>query len=434
MLTLYLFFYSLLLYLLLLCGLPLWLLLLAVKAKYRAGLGERLGLVPRRLQTSMHKKTIWVHAVSVGEMLAARRLMEEMEAALPQHRIVLSTTTASSQSLARKLFGAERVFYMPMDFGFAVRRYLRALRPELLVLMETEFWPNLLRCSHKAGVKVAVVNARISDRSLPGYRRMRFALRPLLQNVDAFLAQSEEDIRRLLAIGALPDSVLLAGNLKFDVRAAGETPLTRALRKHLAADAKLLVCGSTMVEEEELLLERWPHLLTDAPETVMLLAPRKPERFDEAARLLSRRGVFFLRRSEWMQRQRPIAAGTILLLDSIGELASVYSMAAVAFVGGSAVPNAGGHNPLEPAQFGVPVVIGASHENFRDIVDAMLTANAIRIVEQETLGSTLQSLLQDRVTATAMGARGRAVFAAQSGATARAVETLTTLLRNGDAL
>jgi len=434
MLTLYFLVYNLLLYLLLICGLPLWLALLAVKAKYRAGIWERLGRVPRRLQTGADKKTIWVHAVSVGEMLAARRLMEEMEAALPQHRIVLSTTTASSQGLARKLFGAERVFYMPMDFGFAVRRYLRALRPELLVLMETEFWPNLLRFSHNAGVKVAVVNARISDRSLPGYHRMRFALKPLLQNMNAFLAQSEVDAHRLVSIGAPPDRVLVAGHLKFDVRAVGETPLTRALRKHLAADAKLLVCGSTMVEEEELLLERWPHLLTDVPETVMLLAPRKPERFDEAARLLTRRGAFFIRRSEWMQRQRPIAAGTILLLDSIGELASVYSMATVAFVGGSAVAGAGGHNPLEPAQFGVPVVIGVSHENFRDIVDAMLTASAIRIVEQDDLCRTLQSLLQDRVTATAMGARGRAVFAAQSGATGRVVQALTVLLRNGDAL
>lgn len=449
--------YSAALALVLLLGLPYWLLRMATAGKYRAGLGERLGRVPERLKDAVAgKQVIWLHAVSVGEVLAASRLVQELGAALPGYLIVVSTTTLSGQRLARERFGAARVFYYPLDLRFIVSRYVRALKPRLLLLMETEFWPNMLAECRRQAVPVAVVNARISDRSLPRYRRLRFLWTRLLADIAIFLAQSDGDAQRLVEIGVDLDRVSVAGNLKYDVRAARETPLTDALRMHLPPGTKLLVCGSTLEGEENALLDCWPALTAACPQAVMVLAPRHPERFHAMARLLDAKGVRWLRRSEWLApgdqdtgavgtpddqaseshahsapfpplASLEICAGTVLLLDSIGELASVYALASLAFVGGSLF-GAGGHNPLEPAQFGVPVVMGESYENFRGIVSAMVAARAICIVRPAQLCSVLEGMLLSGPEAAAMGERSRAIFASQAGATVRTVEALLALL------
>ncbi|MGA7886477.1 MAG: 3-deoxy-D-manno-octulosonic acid transferase [Acidobacteriaceae bacterium] len=412
--------YSLALLLVLVVGAPWWLLRMVTSGKYREGLGERLGRVPARVRGWLTSAPlIWIHAVSVGEVLAASRLIEDLTLRLPDWQIVVSTTTRTGQMLARERFGAQRVFYFPLDFAFAVRSWLRALNPHLLVLAETEFWPRMLTECRRADVLIAVVNARISDRSWPRYRRLARLWRPLLSGVSAVQAQTELDAERLRALGA--QNVCVGGNLKFDVRATRPAAVTERLREHLPPGARVLVGGSTLAGEEEMLLEAVPSGV------VTILAPRHPERFGDVAQILRRRGVPWVRRTEWVQSPAQLQPGSVFLLDSVGELASVYSLAEVAFVGGSLVPS-GGHNPLEPAQFGVPVLMGESYENFRGIVETLRAADAIRIVGREELKAVVAQMFADAAAGRAMGERGRRVFEREAGATARAVEAILEIL------
>jgi 3-deoxy-D-manno-octulosonic-acid transferase len=428
-LSVILFFYNVALLAALVVSSPWWLWRMATTHKYREGLAERLGCVPKRLATLFaragERPLIWIHAVSVGEVLAITRLVGTLETALPGYQILISTTTRTGQALARERFGANRVFYCPLDLPSAVRAYLNALKPRLLVLAETEFWPNLLQgCAHYR-IPVAVVNARISDRSWPRYRRLRFLWRPLLSRLSRVLAQSSTDAERLLAIGCRPESVTVAGNLKFDVRAAQEGDATRILKSR-AGGLELIVAGSTLEGEESALLEAWPRLLAFEPQLVMLLAPRHPERFTAVASLLEKSGVSWSRRSDWNE-ESVLRPGSIILLDTIGELASVYSLASVAFVGGSLVP-AGGHNPLEPAQFGVAIVMGPHYANFRAITEDLLAHSALRIAAKKELAETLIDLLGNRAAAEAMGTRAKQVFDRQAGATDRCVAAIRELL------
>lgn len=419
--------YTCALFLVLIVGLPWWLFRMATSGKYREGLSERLGFVPARLRQGDPRRTIWVHAVSVGEVLAASRLVNELGACAPQYRVLLSTTTRTGQRLARDRTGINHTFYFPLDFPWIVRRYLRLLDPALVVLVETEFWPNLLTACRRAAIPVAVVNGRVSDRSLPRYLRLRSVWKQVLTGLSVVLAQSEEDANRLKAIGAPAGRVVFGGNLKFDVRSAEPAAITTTLRENLPTGTRVLVCGSTLEGEEEILLDAFQQLLTKVPDCVMILAPRHPERFGRVAQLLKHRNQQSVRRSNWMKRPARIKAGTVVLLDSIGELASVYALASVAFVGGSLIP-AGGHNPLEPAQFAVPVVMGMHYANFRAIIDMLVHAEALKLATNETLMPILENLLTDEEAANALGVRALEVFHLQSGATGRAIHALLRLL------
>lgn len=408
----------------LIAGLPFWLLCMARSGKYRAGLSERFGRVPARL--GAERKSIWIHAVSVGEVIAILPLAARLAEQHPECCILLSTTTMAGQQVARQRWGAERVFYFPMDFRWIVRRYLLALKPAMIVLAETELWPNFILSANRAQVPMAVVNARISDRSYPHYRRLRCFWRPQLSRIALYCAQSEEDARRLRDVGAPADRVRVTGNLKFDVSVAHRNALVDQLR-HAVSGAPVLVAGSTLEGEETLLTDAWPKLSRMVPRLLLILAPRHPERFAGVAALLSAAGIAFVRRSEWQGEPLLREGGSVFLLDTIGELAAVYSLATVAFVGGSAA-GGGGHNPLEPAQWGVPVVMGESYENFRGIVNALREADAIRIAPREHLIGQLQALLQDESAARAIGKRARAVARAESGALARTLAALNALL------
>jgi 3-deoxy-D-manno-octulosonic-acid transferase len=424
------FLYSALLAAGMLLSLPYWLYQIARHGKHRTGFTERMGRVPSRViaaqANSVRGKVIWVHAVSVGEVIAVSRLVEELRRTAPEHRIVVSTTTDTGQQLARKRFGEENVFYFPMDFAFAIRPYLRELRPELVVLAETEFWPNFLRLVHAGGARIAVVNARISDRSWPRYLRFRWAWRKMLEHVDLFLAQTEQDSSRLQAIGARSDRVQVTGNLKFDVSLPAAPPVVENLRQSLAADGAgpVLVCGSTVEGEEPPLLKAFENLRVEHPRAVMILAPRHPERFDEVAILLQQLGIQMFRRSRWRGES---LAGRVLLVDSIGELAALYALADVAFVGGSLVPR-GGHNIIEPAQHGVATVVGNHTENFRDIIAFFQSRDAVRVAGLAELPLALMQLLANDSERRALGRRAEEAIRLQTGATARTLQALQILL------
>lgn len=427
-----LFFYNLALLAALCAGAPWWLWRMATTRKYRDGLGERLGRVPQRLRnvSDSDAPVIWLHAVSVGEVLAVSRLVREIGAAFSRHRLLISTTTRTGQQLARERFGADRVFYCPLDLPWAVRAYMQALQPSLLVLAETEFWPNLLHSCFRRTIPVVVVNARISDRSWPRYQMLRRLWRPFLSRISRVLAQSEVDAQRLIDLGCLPERVSISGNLKFDVRAAQEADATAQLRS-LGPALRFLVAGSTLEGEETALVEVWLRLLAADPNLVMVLAPRHPERFGAVAALLSASGVSWVQRSAWKVKPASdipaLRPGQIVLLDTIGELASVYSLASVAFVGGSLVPS-GGHNPLEPAQFGVPIVMGPHYANFRAITEDLRAHNAIFISTRDELAQTIIELLTNLNEARSMGERARAVFDQQAGATTRSIDALREIL------
>lgn len=470
--------YSLLLMAVLVAGAPYWLARIYLSSKnggrYRVGLlsgiAQRLGRVPAELRAAVAgQQVVWVHAVSVGEVLAATRLVAELEAALGAKWsegwvIVVSTTTATGQALARERFGSGRVFYYPLDFAWAVRAYLRALEPKLLVLMESELWPSMLVECGRAGIPVAVVNARVSDRSFARGLRVRAIWGKVLGMVALFLAQSDEDARRLVAMGARAEAVRAIGNLKYDVRAAKASRVAELI-KEVAAGRPIVVAGSTVggtrsgdPNEESWLTTIWQGMDVKA---LLVLAPRHPERFqtvaDDASKefatvratelIAGKEGTQFSYQVREPGDRRP----EIVVLDTIGDLAAVYGIADLAFVGGSVIKR-GGHNPLEPAQFGVPVLMGPSFENFRDIVARMQAENAICITDGEaqlpaeravpnhlfrseiyamrdSLETLMMRLLTDREEAHAMGERGRQVFEAQSGATGRAVEALAGMVR-----
>jgi len=424
--ALYSFVYSVALATGILASLPYWLFQMTRHGKYHKGFAERLGKVPARLQLpAADEPVIWVHAVSVGEVLAVAGLVEELRRR-SQHRIFVSTTTDTGQALARDRFGEANVFYFPLDFAFAIRPYLRKLRPQLVVIAETEFWPNFLRLARASGARIAVVNARISDRSWPRYRRFRGLMQTLLENVDMFLAQTPEDATRLRDIGARAERVQVSGNLKFDIPAPVPPPIVENVRASIAVSGAgpMLVCGSTVDGEESLLVKAFENVLVQYPRAVMILAPRHPERFPDVAALLDQMSARFWRRSAW--NGETLSAG-VLLLDTIGELAALYALADIAFVGGSLVPR-GGHNIIEPAQHGVAIVIGNHTENFRDIVSLFQRQDAVRIVGPAELPLVFFDLLSNDAERRALGKRAAETMQSQIGATARTAGELQKLL------
>ncbi len=378
------FLYSATLALLLILTLPWWLVQMLRLGKYRAGLRERLGRVPARLRLGAEdaeagRPVVWIHAVSVGEVLAIAPMvmMLRRKPHLPTaadmghregsgvrgYRVVVSTTTHTGQRLARDKFGAQNVFYFPLDLGMCIGPYLRALRPELVILAETEFWPNFLRLAKAGGARLAVVNARISDRSFPRYLRFRGLLRKALEPVDLFLAQSEGDAERLRAVGAAAERVEVTGNLKFDAEPPVESATVTQLGEQLrASGAPILVAGSTVENEEEHVLKAFEMVLVEHPAASLVLAPRHKERFEAVTRLLGERRVRFVRRSAADAAAQDLR-GAVLLLDTLGELAAIYRYANLAFVGGSLVPR-GGHNILEPAFFARAILTGPLHGEF----------------------------------------------------------------------
>jgi 3-deoxy-D-manno-octulosonic-acid transferase len=420
--------YSALLSLAFVVSLPYYLWKDRATGKYRQSFRERLGRLPDGLTGAA--PAVWVHAVSVGEVLAARPLVRALRRRLPGHRIVLSTTTLSGQALARRTMSdADAVFYAPFDWTGPVRHALGAVRPTLLVLIETELWPNLIRHARRAGARVAVANGRISPRSFRRYRLVKRWLRRVLSEVDLFLMQADAHAERIRALGAPAGRVRVTGNLKYDALGADAPRAPEALARLFGGGGALWVAGSTVAGEEEHVLGALHAVRVRVPGVRLVLAPRHPERFAEAAALAQKAGFAVARRSELGDARWD--AGDVLLLDTMGELAQVYAFASVAFVGGSLEP-AGGHNVLEPAVAGVAVVVGPHMENFQEIADEFRAADAlVRVASPRELGDAVADLLGDAERRRALGERARALVVQNQGAVACTLAALAELLPAG---
>lgn len=400
--------------------------------KYVGSIGQRLGYLPLSLNLDA-EHSIWVHAVSVGEVLAARPLLAGLRARYPDLRIFLSTTTMSGQQLARRsVTDADAVFYLPFDWTFALRRTLAAVKPKLFVMVETEIWPNLLRECRRQGVKTALVNGRLSPRSFPRYRLIRPFISRVLGDVDRFCVQSEEMARRLERLGADPARITVTGSLKFD---ALDQPATRRRSPErvlrffrLSPGRPVLVAGSTSKGEDEAVLRAFHRVraTTTAANALLILAARHPERFDDVERLCRREGLSTVRRSELPIDAEPRA--DVVVLDTIGELASLYQLATVVFVGGSLVP-AGGHNILEPAAHGKPIIFGPHMENFAEIAETFLAhAAAVQVRHSAELEDAIIELMGDPVHRARLGAAARALVDANRGANDRTLDVVSELL------
>ena len=396
--------------------------------KYLRTFRERMGRLPVYLNVD-GERSIWVHAVSVGEVLAARPLIESLKARFPGLRVFLSTTTMTGNAVARKsVRGTDGLFYAPFDWPGPVRKALATLNPALLLLVETEIWPNLIHEARAKGTRVAVVNGRISPRSFARYRLVRRWLESVLHDVDLFLMQAESHAERVRRIGAPAERVRVTGNLKFDAAEAPRAPgrLVRLLLDGHRRDHPMWVAGSTVTGEEELVLRAFHRVRERLPETRLVLAPRHPERFSEVPALIEAAGFRCLRRSELDPgRWR---GGEVLLLDTMGELAQIYPLATVVFVGGSLVPS-GGHNILEPAVAGKPIVVGPHMENFQEIADQFLAEGAmVQVRSAEELAREVESLLSDEVRRKSLGARARSLIERNRGALGRTLDALGSLV------
>jgi 3-deoxy-D-manno-octulosonic-acid transferase len=396
--------------------------------KYLRTFRERMGRLPVYLNVD-GDRSIWIHAVSVGEVLAARPLIAALKERFPAHRVFVSTTTMTGNAVARKnVRGTDGLFYAPFDWPGPVRKALETLNPALLVLVETELWPNLIHEARRRGTRVAVVNGRVSLRSFSRYRRVRRFLKRVLGDVDLFLMQGQAHAQRIREMGAPDERVRVTGNLKFDAVASARTPerLARLILGDAHRRRPLWVAGSTVAGEEEIILRAFHRVRERLPGTGLILAPRHPERFAEVPALIEAAGFRCRRRTAldpgtWRD-------GEVLLLDTLGELAQLYALATVVFVGGSLVPS-GGHNILEPAMAGKAVVVGPHMANFQEIADQFRAEAAmVEVSSAEELAREVLSLLTDDERRRRLGERARNLIDRNRGALRGTVDALSGLV------
>ena len=398
--------------------------------KYVGSIAQRLGYLPVPFNLD-GDESIWVHAVSVGEVLSARPLISELRASYPKLRLFLSTTTLTGQQLARRSVpDVDAVFYFPFDWTITARRTLNVVRPRLFVMTETEIWPNLLRECKRRGVKTLMVNGRISYRSFPRYRLVRPFMKRVLAHIDRFCVQGEETSRRLIELGADPARIIVTGSLKFDslesspIHGRGRERVLRFFR--VPPGRPVIIAGSTLKGEEEPVIRAFNRVRASGVNALLIIAARHPERFDEVERLCRHEGLTVVRRSELPIDAEPRADAVVL--DTIGELAQLYQIATVVFVGGSLVP-AGGHNILEPALYGKPVVFGPHMQNFGEISETFLTNGAaIQVRTAGELEETMLSLISDPVRRARVGAAARALVESNRGARDRTLVVIRDLL------
>ena len=410
--------YNILLFLATILLSPVILFKLATVPKYRGGISQKFGRLRKGvLKVIRGSRPIWVHAVSVGEVMAAHPLIRELKKKYPRRKLILSTVTVTGNYTARqRVPEADAVFYFPFDYPFIVRRVIKGINPVAVLVAETELWPNFFRQLRKAGIPSAVINGRISPHSYKNYLKFRRFFRQVFSSIDLFCMQSEADAGRIREIGAAPEKVIVTGNLKFDQRmpALRQTPLS------IPAGRPVITAGSTHRGEETALLDIHARLKQKFPGLLLIIAPRHPERFDEVEGIINKAGYECQRRTTLKG-----AVKEVLLLDTIGELRSFYAVCDIAFVGGSLV-KVGGHNLLEPASMKKPVIFSRYMFNFKEISEALITAGGgIMVKDKEELSVQIDRLLSDRKLAQRMGELAFAVIAANSGATRKTIDAVS---------
>jgi len=402
---------------------------------------QRLGSAPAEIAAKASQaaasgaNAIWIHAVSVGEVLAAKPIVDGLRTRFPQRPIFVSTTTETGQRLAReRLANADGVFYFPLDWVVPVRRALRAIRPSTVIVMETEIWPNFLREAKRSNVPVIFANARISPKSFARFKRWEFLVGPFfaetIEDAALFLPQTPEDATRLGAMGAAPPQMEIIGNLKYDAEPPAMSPFAVWLQQQIREQERwpVIVAGSIVAGEEDAVIAAYDMVQRQWRHTLLILAPRKPDRFEAAAKLSAEGGWKVLRRSR-LDLSRPLDEDVdVLLLDSIGELAALYSFADVTFVGGSLVAS-GGHNILEPAWFSRPPVFGTSMENFQDMADQFLDGRAsVQVASAQSLGKVWIQLIENSALRDAMGKSALAIAERNRGTAKRSLDRIVPLI------
>ncbi len=410
-----------------LLGLPFFLIKLTTTPKYRAGLFQRLGCLPRKATEKLSQAgTIWIHAVSVGETIAAVPLIRSLKHRYPEREILLTTVTATGNRTAKTQVGdSVTVLFFPFDLLFIVQRVIQHIRPSLFILMETEIWPNCIRTLHKNGIPILLVNGRISRKSYSGYRKIRPMMKRVLSLIDAFAMQTGKDAGRITRLGAPENRVRNTGNIKFDQEIPSiSDPDRRKIRREYALpdQGEILIAGSTHPGEEGPVLDAYARILQDIPDLILILAPRHPERTPEIESLMRERNLGYQKRS------RPDPGQRILLLDTVGELAGLYRIGSVAFVGGSLVPK-GGHNILEPAACGTPVVFGPHMENFPEIARVITEeGGGLQIESSRELATVLGELFADEERRMKIGEKGRRILLENRGALEKTLELVDRFL------
>ncbi len=406
---------------------------------------ERLGFLPESLSDFANRSgprdAIWFHAVSVGETLAVAKLVRGIRERWPERPIFVSHVTPAGREVGEKrLPSVAGRFYLPLDWQWSVRRVLKVVRPAMLVIAETELWPNLVRAAREAGARVVLVNARISDRSLLGYRLFRPFFRRVLQQIDWIGAQTPLDRDRFQALGARPERLSVVGNIKFDAEVPQLGSLAGRLGQGFAVAGRgpVVIAASTMPDEEALVVQAWEQIRRKHPRALLILAPRHPERFELVANILINQGVSFIRRTRIPAGEQELAAtirdAEVLLLDTIGELAGIFGLADVVFIGGSLVP-AGGHNLVEPALWGRPIIFGPHMENFRDAAGLFLRSRAaIQVGDSSELACETLSLLADATHRQQLGQAAQALAERESGATRRILDQIAPWLETSPAV
>ncbi len=397
---------------------------LILKGKWHAGLWTRFG--SGLIKDSANKRTIWVHAVSVGEVLVVLNLIQKIRQKFPQYNIVLSTVTAAGHALAsRKLQGQCLVIYAPLDFSWVARKYAAVLDPVLYISTETEIWPNLFTCLHARNVPILEVNGRISDQAFAGYRKVSFLTRRVLRDVRLFCMQSQEDARRIIHLGADAKKVRVVGNLKFDNLTNGSAIARDTFG--FSEEDRVFIAGSTYPGEEEIMIETYRDLKAEFPRLRLVIAPRRVERADEIARLCEREGLKSQKFSDNSSRGM-VDARQVWIVDRVGYLRDLYALADVVFIGKS-LRGRGGQNMIEPLAFGKPTLVGPYTENFRDIVRIFMSSGAlIEVRTRQALVLQLRNLLRDPQRCVTIGQAALREIARHQGATETTVKAIGEIL------
>ncbi len=395
----------------------------------KKGPDDKRKFVKERLGISCYKKTdIWVHAVSVGEVIACVPFLQMLRKEFPYKRIIFSTTTYTGQKLALERFPeADRIMYMPWDSGLCINRVVHSLKPEIFITIETELWPALFHTLKKSGSRIVVLNGRISNKSFKGYKRLGFLMENLLSYVDFLYMQGKSDAEKIIALGADKSRVGLMGNFKFDISFDTLHPLQWLE----PVSGRILLAASTHKGEEEIILDAYETAKLNHPDLKLIIAPRHPERFSEVEEILGKRDFNFIRRSAL---SNGLYAGTqyaapfdIILLDTIGELSQVFSRSSIAFVGGSLVP-LGGHNILEPAYWGRPIIFGPHMDNFPIANEFLARAAAIQVNNADEIAQAVKHLLDNNEKAVRLGQNAKTIVEENSGAVNKAIELVRRFL------